>query len=201
MAIDIDGTLGNYHDHFILFAQEYLGVQLQWSYSGVGEFSDSLELTKKTYQEIKLAYRQGGMKRTMPPFPDAARFVNHLRDSGIEIWITTTRPYLRLDNIDPDTRHWLERHHIKYDGLLFNEDKYEVLVEIVDPNRVLMVVDDQPGKLDSAVTLGLPTLLRHTRWNADAGGSHNRVHAFDVMSNLIIERLDEWREKYDDRSD
>lgn len=201
VAVDIDGTLGDYHSHFIEFATKYLGRNLSGQYEGVGEFSDSLGLEKPLYREIKLAYRQGGMKRSMPVFPGAARFVNGIREmgSGVEVWVTTTRPYLRLDNIDPDTRHWLQRHDIQYDGLLFNVDKYEKLVEIVERDRVLCVVEDQHDKLLSADALSLRSVQRRTYWNR--GIMHRPgANSFETISEWISEWLYEWRVSYGGRA-
>src|SRR4051812_4114759 len=98
VAIDIDGTLADYHWHFTEFAEKYLGRKLSFDYDGATEFSEYLGIDKATYREIKLAYRQGGLKRWMPPFKGASTFVRLVKEMGNEVWLTTTRPYLRLDN-------------------------------------------------------------------------------------------------------
>ena len=59
---------------------------------------------------------------------------------------------MRLDGIDPDTRFWLERHGIKYAGLLYDEDKYERLVKTIDRERVVLVIDDLTEQIASATT-------------------------------------------------
>ena len=85
---------------------------------------------------------------------------------GAEVWITTTRPYLRLDNVDPDTRHFLRRNRIQYDGLLYGEDKYKRLAKIVGADRIIMVLDDLPEMIEQARSIGLPTLMKAQPYNA-----------------------------------
>jgi hypothetical protein len=111
-------------------------------YGGEVEFSEYLGLDKQLYRDIKLAYRQGGMKRSMSLFEGSQWFMGWLKLQGFEVWIATTRPYLRLDNIDPDTQFWLERYGIQYDYLIYGEDKYKQLVSRVDQRRIVAVVDD-----------------------------------------------------------
>lgn len=182
VAFDIDGTLGDYHAHFYHFCATYFGwpggrmVRPKWD--GQGEFEDYLGLTKAEYREAKLAYRQGGYKRWLPIFPGAAEGVRGLAEIA-DVWIATTRPWQRLDNIDPDTREWLRRHgmleHIS--GLLYGETKYEQLCASVDPARIVAVVEDLPEQFINAKHLGLPVIL-HEYW-------HNEYHRSAYSTTLV----------------
>jgi hypothetical protein len=181
VAVDIDGTLGNYHDHFTAFASDYTGILLPRSYDGGCKFYEWLEIDLIKYREIKLAYRQGGLKRSMPLIPNAAYFMEQVRRAGAEVWVTTTRPYLRLDNIDPDTRAWAERHGIGFEHLLYDEDKYAQLADRVDCERVVFVLDDLKEQLERANTLfgtDVPW-QHHAVWN-----SHPNAHWSQGHSNL-----------------
>lgn len=142
VAIDIDGTLGDYHRHFVRFAESYFGMHLPDTWNGMGEWEQHLGLTKHEYREVKLAYRQGGQKRSMPVFQNALAGMDAIRETNAELWLTTTRPWNRLDSVDPDTREWLRRNSIPYDHLLYDDDKYARLAEIVGAERVIAVVDD-----------------------------------------------------------
>ena len=144
VAVDIDGVLGMYHTQFVQFAEWYVGYPLPsvYQYMGDVEFSEYLGLDKAEYRQIKLAYRQGAIKRFMPKYTGATAFMNDLEDLDVEVWIASTRPWDRLDNIDPDTRHWLDRNKMPYDHLLYGDDKYEQLAQQVDPDRVIAVVED-----------------------------------------------------------
>lgn len=168
VAIDIDGTLGDYHRHFLTFAEQWYGRKMP----DPADINPGLplhkfmETSKSTYRECKLAYRQGGLKRSMPVYPNAANMVRNLRArKWCEVWICTTRPYLRLDNIDPDTRHWLRRNGIQFDGVLYGEHKYRDLVSIVGRQRIAAVLDDLPEMCMQSMACKLPTVLRDQPYN------------------------------------
>lgn len=150
VAVDIDGTLGDYHSHLLSFTEGYFGRHLPWHWDGSGNWEDFLGLTNAEYREAKLAFRQGGQKRTMPLFPGARELTTALSEAGAEVWITTTRPWMRHDATDPDTREWLRRNGIKYDHLLYDDEKYRQLANIVDRNRVVAVIDDLPEQIREA---------------------------------------------------
>lgn len=168
VALDIDGTLGDYHGHFLRFAAGYCGKSMP----PVEEINPGLPLWKhmrvsrRTYRDCKLAYRQGGLKRSMPVFPFASQLTRNIRRLGADIWICTTRPYLRLDNIDPDTREWLRRNRIQYDAVIFGEQKYRELVTQVGLERIVAVADDLPEQALNAAGLGIkPVFLRTQPYN------------------------------------
>lgn len=203
VAVDIDGTLGDYHTHFLRFANDYLGLDpYEWydqevPYRGGTKFKrwfiQQYETDERTWNDIKLAYRQGGMKRSMPIFPGAAELCHSIRAAGSELWLTTTRPFLRLDNVDPDTRFWLELHGIEYDGLLYDEFKYERLGSQVDRERVVAVLDDLPEMFNAAGALfGWRTpMLRRTPYNAAVVTDTEWSDLFEVAEE-ITRRIKEW---------
>lgn len=176
VAIDIDGTLGDYHTHFIRFALGWLGLdQLPAGvklYSGEEPFKEWFQASFKTdvttFRNIKLAYRQGGMKRTMPVYRGADRMVIELQGAGAEIWLTTTRPHDRYDRVDPDTREWLRRNQIAFDGLLFSGNKIDELLARIDPERIVTVLDDQEEVLKTVAERigGNVAVLRRTGYNS-----------------------------------
>jgi 5'' nucleotidase, deoxy (Pyrimidine), cytosolic type C protein (NT5C). len=170
VAVDIDGTIGDYYEHFRWFAELYLQkpVTIDWEYSDSAEFSEALNIDKAVYRQIKLAYRQGGMKRSLPVFPGAGHTIRTLREKhGVQVWIATTRPWQRLDNIDPDTQFWLKRNIGRVDGVIYGEDKYLDLMDIVGANRIIGVVDDLPENVVAAQSLGMRAMLK--------AGNHNAV--------------------------
>lgn len=171
IALDIDGTLGDYHKHFLEFAGNWMGRPMPdpkainpglplWVY---------MEVSKERYRECKLAYRQGGLKRWMPAYPGADQLTHTINCLGWEVWICTTRPYLRLDNIDPDTREWLERNRIKYDAVLFdlNGKKYSKYRELKRQagDRVLAVFDDLPEAVAVADEMRFKVWMRDQPYN------------------------------------
>ena len=198
VALDIDGSLGPFHANFLEFAERWLGRPMP----GAEEINPGLPLwrhmhiTKTTYRQVKLAYRQGGAKRWMPVFPGASDLTRKIRRAGAELWICTTRPYLRLDNIDPDTREWLSRHKIQYDCVIFGDDKYDELVRQVDAKRVVCILEDLPELVERAVHLGIENvLLMDQPYNRHYIGNDKvvtRVKSLDPESepwNGILQRI------------
>lgn len=176
IALDIDGTIARYHDHFQWFCETiyWPGRRLRCEWDELerfGDFAEALGLDRASeYRPAKLAYRQGGLKRCIPAYGSVRHNVQFLRQSGIQVWITTTRPFNRLDNIDPDTQYWLGNNTGRVDGVIFGEDKYADLVDIVGRERILGVFDDLPENVERAAGLGLKAALRmgeHNAWWVD----------------------------------
>lgn len=194
VALDIDGTLGDYHGHFLNFAENWYGKPMPKAEENPGlPLYRFMRVSKATYRQCKLAYRQGGMKRSMPVYPGASKLTQYIRQRGAEVWICTTRPYLRLDNVDPDTRHWLRRNRIQYDGVLYGERKYRELAGIAG-QRVIVVLDDLPEMIDAAYK-HLPwasILMRDQPYNRHYKGVP-RIAGFDYVMDTVKTRLTEWR--------
>lgn len=201
VALDIDGTSGEHHAHFIRFAELWVGRDLPsvTAYTGGVPFHKYLGISRSTYNKVKLAYRQGGMKRSMPVYEGIGEFSKYIRRNGCQVWICTTRPYLRLDNIDPDTRHWLtKRAHITYDGLLYGPHKYVDLARAVGRERVVMVYDDLPALVAQAYGVGLPVALRKQPYNAywDGSVAVPRVSNVTEMRDVFDAALAAWKEAH-----
>lgn len=197
VAIDIDGTLGDYHGHFLRFAADWTGKPMP----DPSEINPGLPLfrhmhiSKATYRACKLAFRQGGLKRSMPCYPGASELTRAIRKAGAEVWICTTRPYLRLDNIDPDTRHWLRRNKIQHDAVIYGEQKYKDLVRNVGIGRVVCVLDDLPEMYTAAELAGIKRpRLRDQPYNRHFSGL--RVHDLNQAKLLIIGDIRRWQERH-----
>jgi hypothetical protein len=215
-GIDIDGTLGDYHYHFLRFAAGWLGrtgwpgptksrdepVVGGWSntsYYGECSLAEYMGISKVTYRKIKLAYRQGGLKRSMPVFEGAANLTRALRAAGGEVWVCTTRPFLQYDVVEPDTREWLRRNGIQYDGVLSGEHKYRDLVKTVGSLRVVAVLDDLPEMLVQAERLGIPVVLMsapHNSWSKWLEGGSGRLwtawHPKGAALETMMDLLRKW---------
>ncbi len=210
VALDIDGTLGDYHANFLEFACRYFdnenfrnmigepnpGLPL-WQHMGIPE---------RDYRDAKLAYRQGGWKRWMPVYPAASSLTRMARHLGAEVWLCTTRPYLRLDNVDPDTREWLRRNEIEYDALLFDPvdesvSKYAELVRQVGRERIVSVVEDLPEMITEASRLSIPVaspgIIRSQPYNLHldhAGMGWNRARNLADVLVYVRRAIASWKE-------
>lgn len=191
VAFDIDGTLGDYHTHFVRFCVKYFGRPFPCGYDGTCDFEDYLGLTRTEYRAAKLAYRQGGLKRSLPEFPGARGLVRRIRLRS-EVWIATTRPWQRLDNIDPDTVEWLRRTDIQFDGMLFGDDKYDQLVTIVEPTRIVAVVDDLPEQIQYAEKLGLNAY--------QIGRRHNESTLnYEQLEQALLANIASWHQEHNNQ--
>ena len=162
VAFDIDGTFGGYHEHFLAFAEGYLGRAIPRKYDGSVPLHKWCGTSKVRYREMKRAYRMGGQKRSMPtlgvPYPDASYTTRLARQWGADVWLCTTRPYLAHDNIDADTREWCRRNGVVYQGIIWGEHKYRELARTVGRERVAMVLEDDVAMCLQARKLGMPTV-------------------------------------------
>lgn len=194
-GIDVDGTLAEYHGHFLAFAEQWLGRQITGQpYRGEQTLAQFMGVSKQTYRRIKLAYRQSGLKRAMPPLTGAPELTRSLRRSGAQVWICTTRPYLRVPGVEEDTRVWLRRNGIQYDELLMGEHKYRDLVAHQKHGAadVVAVLDDLPELIERAKEQRLlPVLLRRP---------HNtsfewplRARGLAEAQELLLELLQAWK--------
>ncbi len=199
VALDIDGTLGDYHGHFLRFAEQWYGRSMPRP----DDINPGLPLhkfmqtSKSTYRQCKLAYRQGGLKRSMPIYPGAAELTRSIRKNGGEVWICTTRPFLRLDNIDPDTRHWIRRNGIQSDGAIFGEHKYRDLAKVVGAERVVGILDDLPEMCEIASSLGMTAYLKDQPYNRHKD-LMTRFYDLPTFEKFIIEKINCYKEE--DRS-
>jgi hypothetical protein len=205
VALDIDGTLGNYHAHFLWFAERWLGMPMPSEYdiNPGRRLHEFMNVPHHVYRECKLAYRLGGLKRFMPVYPFASDLTRHIRNAGAEVWICTTRPYLRLDNIDPDTREWLGRNNIDYDAVIFegvdHKDetritKYEDLVRQVGVDRIVAAVDDLPEQTADAIKNGIKRVyLRAQPYNQGPEVLGERVESLAILWLRLRKDITEWQ--------
>lgn len=182
VALDLDGTLGDYHRHFERFAQMWTGRDLSWNPEHKGSFAAQLGMSKATYRQCKLAYRMGGMKRSMPVFNNAVELTRTIRSRGVRVIACTTRPYLQMSTIDLDTQHWMRRHGLQVDHILYGEHKYRDLVKSVGRDRVVCVMDDDLSQLKIASGLGLKTIMRLNEANKAYEPGEGQI----VASNLFV---------------
>lgn len=190
VVYDIDGTLGEWHMLFLDFAEWYLNTPFPAHifFDGTRELHEFMGIPLEVYRETKLAFRQGGYKRRMRVTQGAAESVRAVREAGAEVWVATTRPYLRFDNIDKDTRDWLSRNGIPYDGLVYADDKFDMLGASVDLNRVIALIDDLPKNVDRALefTKGAMLLDRpHNEHRQDL----TRARDFRTFTRYAIDRV------------
>lgn len=190
VALDIDGTIGVYHEHFRRFAAEWVGRELPGGFMGNVPFHKHLGLSKQTYRKCKLAYRRGGLKRSMPHYAGSRQLSVEARRAGAKVFICTTRPFLSLDDVEPDTVHNLKRHGVQYDYIISGEHKYRDLLKIVNRSQVVMVLEDQDDMLSQALSLGLPAVrARHAHNDVSKVEVEAEVHDLSAAKEVALARI------------
>jgi len=193
IGLDIDGTLFDYHGHFLRFAEGWYGRPMP-DPSAINPglpLHKFMRTSKATYRQCKLAYRQGGLERSMPVYPGASELTKAIRKAGGEIWVCTTRPYLKLDTQAPNTVHLLRRNGIQYDHMLSGPHKYRDLVRQVGLKRIVAVMDDLPEMYDQAESVGIPAILRNQPYNRHKTDV-NMVDNMKDAQATILAWLDGW---------
>jgi hypothetical protein len=197
VALDLDGTLGDYHRHFEQFATMWTGRKVVWDPTVNGSFAAQLGMSKALYRKCKLAFRMGGMKRSMPAFEYASELTRLIRGRGVQVLACTTRPYLQMTTIDGDTQHWIRRNRIQVDGIIYGEHKYRDLVKSVGRERVVCVLEDDLSQIKVARSLGLLTILRCNEANTQFARGSDQMFALDLesVSYTILELIDQHKKR------
>lgn len=199
VVFDVDGTLGNWHSQFLAFMSLWLDEEVSYGYDGRRELSDYLGLRKEVYREAKLAFRSGGYKRWMPTFEeDKEHPLEPILEAcwGLDIWIATTRPWRRLDNVDRDLEFWLDRNGIHPKGIVYGEDKYAQLARIIDPASVLVAFDDDIEQIREGIEEGFEMCFRFSKWNTGMSWGRTVVpHAASDYLGMaqVIETEKRWK--------
>lgn len=199
VALDIDGTLGDYHAHFLQFAQEWYGRDMP----AADTINPGLPLhkfmrtSKTTYRQCKLAYRQGGLERSMPVYSGARELCSELRRAGAEVWLCTTRPYLKHDTQSPNTIHWLKRNGIQWDHMISGPHKYVDLARQVGADRVVAVLDDLPPMVYQAHDLGMGGVcLRDQPYNVELERRWFRIYDLHAARHIFLHQVKQYKEKH-----
>lgn len=199
LGLDIDGTLGYYHRHFITFASGYLGRELDVDYDGRVPLYRWCGISKERYRRIKLAYRKGSLKRSMPAIEWASELTHEVSRWGVDIYMCTTRPYLAYDNVDEDTRWWLRHNRMRCKGVLWGEHKYRELARLVGRERVFTVMDDEHAMLEQAAKVfGIyPVCAVRPHNRKQWYGKEWTYGAWDYETSLLALKgsLEKWRGK------
>lgn len=159
----------------------WTGREINWDPDHNGSFAAQLGMSKKTYRDCKLAYRMGGMKRSMPVFENARTLTLAIRSRGVRVIACTTRPYLHMSTIDLDTQHWMRRHGLQVDYILYGEHKYRDLIKSVGRDRIVCAMDDDLSQLRLAGRLGINTIMRRNEANGMYIPDHTQPFVWDLQ--------------------
>lgn len=151
IAVDVDNTIADYTRGLADWLTRHYPNQ-----TGPMPDPDVYDLDHATGWRFPFGYRHAhasavhdGLYHGLSAYPGVTDTFTRLRDHDWRIIIMTSRPEARAA---ADTRRWLRRHHIPYDGLYLG-DKTLLDVDIL--------VDDDPMLLDRVAHTHPHTMLLH----------------------------------------
>jgi hypothetical protein len=210
VSLDVDGTIADYHGHFLRFAEGYFGKPFpsELTINPGLRLHHFMGIEHADYQKCKLAYRQGGLKRSMPPLRGIGDVIRQVRvEWATEVWICTTRPFNSLSSLEEDTIEFLKRAGVGYDAIIIDpisrKDKYWELTRQSE-GRVCAVVEDLPEQAWRAHELGLgPILIRNQPYNQISGENDAgllppnaiRWSTAEELRDLLRTAVYQWKER------
>ncbi len=179
-AIDLDGVLGQYPDHWLSF----INSRLCTKYETLEDAKVEVDVLR--YSQLKSEYRQTGEKKHIKPMHGAQRFLTDLKDDGYKIVILTARPYKKYYRIFADTLSWLKEWGFEYDAIMFDEQKnMKILNEI--PNLKFMV-EDNLRFANSVAAAGYKCYLFNPMNRPVNGKLHKNVYVATGFGHILDEQ-------------
>ena len=127
ISFDIDGVINNYPLCFINYVNSLLKT----------DFVSNDEIKKlEDYKYLKHSYRLSDYKYNVDVYDEIKKLISEIyREFQIKIF--TSRPFHNYGDMFKNTKLWLEKNNIKFDGL-FSKN-----FEIFDKANVLIHIDDE----------------------------------------------------------
>jgi deoxypyrimidine-specific 5' nucleotidase type C protein (NT5C) len=180
-ALDLDGVLAAYPEHWIGWLEEN---SLRMPERDVSKFSlvTGVEnIDRESYTQLKHAYRSSGKELDVPTLPGAAEFTRSLKHMGYQIVIVSARPVERYKRLYSDSIRWLRKHGVQYDAVLWDSNKEDRIIR--DLPVVNFVLDDDPQNVERLVKAGINAYLFDRPYNRQAVGLP-RVESYEQLLNM-----------------
>lgn len=127
-------------------------------------------------------FHSSGRFRDLPVIEGARDGLQRLKEAGYTIVIITARPHWQFKRIYADTLHWLDKHQIPRDLLLFDRDKVEVIHRDLAPAWPVSFIEDHPRNALALASARVHVLL------------YDRVHNREVPDGEYITRVRDWND-------
>jgi hypothetical protein len=160
IVFDIDGVINNFPDCFLEWANKKQNTVFQ-TVEGMKE-----ELDLKTYQELKVAYRLSGEKRTQLVNQETLKLMNYFKDQSETIVLFTNRPVSKYKVIFADTLYWLHQNNIPFEAIYWSdfqrkEDIYKLKF------KIKFIVEDNLDNAKNFIHEGHLVFLLDKEYNED----------------------------------
>ena len=173
IAVDLDGVLAEYPDHFVNWVYEAkLTKSEKRQYDRDLHFGEPMtvlplhwlknHLSFNRYRALKSEYRKGGYELMMPPTYGAKSFIEWAKGIATVV-VITARPTEEYINCVTDTYDWLEKNGLRVDHVLFSANKH---VEVLEKYpHTLFMVEDHRYLANLVARWGYPVFLIDTPYN------------------------------------
>lgn len=180
--LDIDGIIFPWPEVFLEFCKEpiFLGANITSSPKDLFEFEKRFDLKKQL--ELKDAYRKSGIKATAQVVNGAVEFTHKLKQLGYTIILVTARPYKKYQRIYADTLQHLNSHNVKFDAIIWEEDKEKYLIENF-PNAKFIVEDDSKNAI-KLYEAGFKVYLKNTIYNKKVSTENTTITRFNNFDEI-----------------
>jgi hypothetical protein len=131
VVTDLDGVVADFFAQFDVFCQGQTG-------------KGYVQLNQAQREAVAMKYYQDGMFRETGIIDGAPAALNRIKQAGFKLVVITARPYHRVRRIATDTYHWLGKHGINPDMILWSKDKSGAVWESVHPAKVVGFIEDDP---------------------------------------------------------
>lgn len=170
-ALDIDGILYPWPEAFVDFCNANFA-----EFDGIATFKE-IETNPNIRNKLKNEYRLSGIKATAGVIEGASEFTNLLKEKGYTIILLTSRPYQKYQRIYADTLEWLNKHDIKFDAIIWEDQKEDYLAKNLP--YVEFVIEDDAENIAKLVSYGFKVWGKMTPYN-----SSTRINGVRWFNNL-----------------
>lgn len=176
--VDIDGVLAQFPEYFIkCFNKEH---NTDYKY-----YDDIPIEMRNVYKEY---YRASGMKAQIPLLNNAKEFLCELKNKDYTVILFTNRPVYLYKNIAYDTTKWATINNLKYDAILFAEDKMLDVIKKFNVNNIKLYVEDNISNANNVNKLGIRTFLLKNELNQNnISKASNNLKIVNSLSEVIEE--------------
>lgn len=170
IGIDIDGCINNQEDFTINYGMKYI-VENNLPYRIVdinqGDSCKVFDWDEKTAHAFWEEYRQILARKDIRVH--CSEVIRKLKDEGNEIFIITARyngdgwwDSKSRDKVDKITKKYLKKQKIKYDRLIFSENKQQIIKD----NNIDVMIEDNI-KYITEISKTIPVIIMHNRENSN----------------------------------
>ena len=157
IGIDVDGTMANTTERWLLVANQMLGMNIQKDDINVYYLGKLFKMEPETVNEIfKKVWHDPDSIRL--EHSDIPKVIKNIRNT-FKVYILTA-----TFGEDAEVRHWLMANGIQFDGLIHVDRSYKKLEE-AKRHGISVLIDDHPALAENAAELGYTIILISQPWN------------------------------------